>query len=125
MLYKKILFTKLKVAEICEVELPESKAGEVQVRLCVSSVSSGTERANLLGDVNVSVFEKIAFSPKYDIISPAKIIRAHILLPEGKTCDKVLINGKEQSFELQSVGDSIYVDFTIASESLTSMELIF
>lgn len=76
MLYKKILFTKPKVAEICEVEVPKPKAGEVQVRLCVSSISSGTERANLLGDVNVSVFEKsdVAVFPREGGYSSAGIV---------------------------------------------------
>ena len=66
MSYKKIVFTKPKVAEICEYEIAEPQPGEVQVRLAVSSISSGTERANLIGEVNVSVFEKsdVAIFPR-------------------------------------------------------------
>lgn len=51
---KQILFTAPGIAELqdCQVEAPG--ANEVQVRLAVSSISSGTERANLTGDANVS-----------------------------------------------------------------------
>lgn len=76
MSYKKILFTKPKVAEICDYEIAEPNSGEVQVRLAVSSISSGTERANILGDVNVSVFEKsdVAVFPREGGYSSAGII---------------------------------------------------
>lgn len=50
---KQIVFTKPCVAELLEKEIGAPNAGEVQVRLAVSSVSSGTERANLVGDPNV------------------------------------------------------------------------
>ena len=76
MSYKKILFTKPKVAEICDYEIAEPVSGEVQVRLAVSSISCGTERANILGDVNVSVFEKsnVAVFPREGGYSSAGII---------------------------------------------------
>ena len=50
---KQIVFTKPGTAELLEKEVEAPKAGEVQVRLAVSSISSGTERANLIGDPNV------------------------------------------------------------------------
>lgn len=40
MSYKKIVFTKPKVAEIQDYEITEPNADEVQVRLAVSSISS-------------------------------------------------------------------------------------
>ena len=58
MAYKKVIFTKPKTVEISDYEISDPNPGEVQVRLVVSSISSGTERANILGEVNVSVFEK-------------------------------------------------------------------
>lgn len=76
MSYKKILFTKPKVAEICDYEIAEPSVGEVQVRLAVSSISSGTERANIVGEVNVSVFENsdVAIFPREGGYSSAGII---------------------------------------------------
>ncbi len=50
---KQILFTAPAVAETVVKEVAPPASREVQVRLCVSTVSSGTERANLLGDANV------------------------------------------------------------------------
>lgn len=55
---KRILFTSPNVAEVVEDNIPGN--GEVTVKLCVSSISSGTERANLVGSRSVSVSEKEA-----------------------------------------------------------------
>lgn len=51
---KQILFTKPCVAELVETQVGEPKDDEVQVRLAVSSISSGTERANLVGNSNIT-----------------------------------------------------------------------
>lgn len=48
-----IYFTKPCVAELCPGEVPALKDNEVLVKLAVSTVSSGTERANLIGEKNV------------------------------------------------------------------------
>lgn len=50
---KQIAFTKPCVAELVEKEIGMPKDNEVQVRLMISSISSGTERANLIGDPNI------------------------------------------------------------------------
>ena len=50
---KQIVFTKPCVAELVEKEVGAPNADDVQVRLAVSTISSGTERANLIGDPNV------------------------------------------------------------------------
>lgn len=46
---KKIAFTRKNVAEVIEVAEPKIGDGEVLVRLARSTISSGTERANLTG----------------------------------------------------------------------------
>lgn len=50
---KRIYYTAPCVAELLEREIGAPEAGEVQVKLCVSTISSGTERANLIGDANI------------------------------------------------------------------------
>ena len=50
---KRIMFTEPYVAKLVDKELSEPEAGQVQVRIMVSTISSGTERAKLVGDVNV------------------------------------------------------------------------
>ena len=52
---RQIVFTKPCVAELVETEIEAPKANEVQVRLAVSTISSGTERANLVGNPNVAI----------------------------------------------------------------------
>ncbi len=51
---RNILFTGPSVAAVVEDEIGVPKENEVQVRMAVSTISSGTERANLIGDPNVS-----------------------------------------------------------------------
>lgn len=51
---KRIVFTRPNVAELLEFELGEPKENEVQVELVLSTISSGTERANLMGSKTVA-----------------------------------------------------------------------
>lgn len=53
MQYKRIVFTEPNVAKVLVDELDDPQPGEVQVKLMVSSISSGTERANLTGSNTV------------------------------------------------------------------------
>ena len=55
-----IVFTAPNVASVLELPMPSPKAGEVLVRLTRSALSSGTERANLIGvpDGGVGIFAK-------------------------------------------------------------------
>lgn len=51
---KKIVFTSPCVAELLDVKIPEIRADEVLVEIAISTISSGTERANLVGDPNIN-----------------------------------------------------------------------
>lgn len=53
-LNKSIVFTSPGVAELIEEAMPVPGRGEVLVRMAVSTISSGTERANLIGEKNIS-----------------------------------------------------------------------
>ena len=55
---RNIFFTGPSVAAIVEDEIGKPKANEVQVRLAASTISSGTERANLVGEPNVAAGNK-------------------------------------------------------------------
>lgn len=54
MSYKRILFTSPGIAALCDYEPQPLKSGQAMVRLARSAISSGTERANLVGDPNIS-----------------------------------------------------------------------
>ncbi len=83
---------------------------------------TGYEVSNTFVDVRFISKEE---GLRYDLRSLAKHIDAHVLLPEGKTCKKVLVNGKEQTFAINTVGSSVYVDFSTAATACTSMEILF
>lgn len=65
MTQKAIVFTQAYKAELLEEPIPEPGAGEVLVKLAVSTISSGTERANLVGDVNVSIARDASLVPVF------------------------------------------------------------
>ncbi len=62
---------------------------------------------------------------RYDVYSPAKNIHAHILLPKGKSCARLLIDGRDVSFETERVGNSEYVNADTVSCKKVSMEILF
>ncbi len=62
---KLIVFTKPCVAELLDCSIGDPAPGEVQVRLAVSSISSGTERANLVGSKTVAWDKPEAETPMF------------------------------------------------------------
>ena len=74
---KRIVFTKVNTAELLDFEIAAPSAGEVQVELVMSSVSSGTERAGITGSKTVSWNRpeaKEAKFPRYHGYSSAGVI---------------------------------------------------
>ena len=62
---------------------------------------------------------------RYNLKSPAKSIKAHILLPKGGDCARLLVNGAEAQFALSTVGESKYVDFTASpSNGMVDFEIL-
>ena len=94
---KQIVFTKPKVAELLDVPIEDPKAGEVQVRLMWSSISSGTERANLVGELHVSA---------YSILTEVKFPRTM-----GYSSSGVVENVGEGVTEFQ-VGDRVALSWS-------------
>ena len=62
----KIIFTSPKKAEILYSDIPVPSGNQVLVNLQVSTISSGTERANLIGDKNLN-FQKAPTEAQYPI----------------------------------------------------------
>ena len=75
---QQIIFTAPGVAEFLEVPVPVPGKGQVVVRTAVSTVSSGTERANLSGDPNVSPtrITTQAVFPRYPGYSNAGVVES-------------------------------------------------
>jgi hypothetical protein len=62
---------------------------------------------------------------RYDVYSPAKKIQAHILLPKGKKCEKLLVDGSDHCFKTELVGESTYANFTASPNGKISIEILF
>jgi hypothetical protein len=62
---------------------------------------------------------------RYDVYSPARHVAAHVLLPAGRACKTLLLNGKPADFKLCRVGDSVYVDFACEADKMLSVQLLF
>lgn len=85
MTQKSIVFTAPKCAELIEEAVPTPGVGQVLVRLACSTISSGTERANLVGEVNISTARnapETAVFPRRLGYSSAGVVEA---LGEGVT----------------------------------------
>jgi len=53
---KKIVFTKVNTAELLLVQVREPGDTEVVVETVFSTISCGTERANITGNANISIY---------------------------------------------------------------------
>ena len=62
---------------------------------------------------------------RYDIYSPAKSVKAHILLPKGKTCKELIVNSDKKSFATERIEKSEYVNFTVTGSKKISIEILF
>lgn len=76
---KKIVFTKVNTAELLPVQVREPGDTEVVVETVFSTISCGTERANITGDTNISIYSEenppVVF-PRYSGYSSAGIVIA-------------------------------------------------
>ena len=62
---------------------------------------------------------------RYDIYSPANKIHAHILLPKGRSCRKLLLNGNETTFSTETIGGSEYINADCTADGKVSFEILF
>ena len=63
---------------------------------------------------------------RYHLRSPARKIKAHLLVPPGKTPKTLRVNGKETAFTLSTVGESRYVDVTTSpANGVADFEVLY
>lgn len=63
---------------------------------------------------------------RYRLRSPAKSVRAHILLPAGRSARRLLLNGREIPFAVSRVDASVYVDAAVVPENgLADFEVLY
>ena len=85
---KNIIFTSPCVAELIDLDLPVCGDNEVIVKLEVSTISAGTERANLVGDPNVSPTKSVVFPRQVGYSSSG------IICQVGKNVSKLQIGDR-------------------------------
>ena len=101
---------------------------EFSPRWCVTPYSelryvTGYEMTKKCVDVRYIVRSR---GLRCNVKSPAKKIIAHILLPEGKTPESLVVNGEKTPFKISTVGESRYVDATVApKDGVADFELSF
>ncbi len=83
---------------------------------------TGYEVTGAMVDVRYILTEQ---GMRYDVISPARELCAHILMPKGKNCTILLVDGKAMPFETERVGESVYVNFDVCPDKKVSIEIIF
>ena len=78
MSFQRIVFTEPYTAKLLEYEPTEPVNDQVKVKLVYSAISSGTERANLVGDLNISWtnYYETAVFPRYAGYSSSGIVEA-------------------------------------------------
>jgi len=62
---KQIVFTKVNTAELLDVESQTLGKNQVRVKTMFSTISNGTEKANISGDANVSLGAAATVFPRY------------------------------------------------------------
>lgn len=89
---KQIVFTEVNTAKLKETELPPLPPDGVMVKTAVSTISAGTERANITGDPNVSVGNGDVPFPRYSGYNSAgEVIAVGPSVRSVKVGDRVVV----------------------------------
>lgn len=97
---RSIIFTEAYKAELLETNEREVGPDDVLVRMIVSSISSGTERANLIGDPNINILDNnpVAKFPRTVGYSSAGIIeKIGNNVTDVKIGDRVAMTGSKHT----------------------------
>ena len=68
---------------------------------------------------------RTATGMRYRLESPARRIRAHVLLPEGKEAAELFVNGAPTPFAVSRVDASRYLDCEVAADGLADFEILY
>ncbi|MBR5586392.1 MAG: zinc-binding dehydrogenase [Clostridia bacterium] len=121
MSYRQIVFTELNKAELLEVPEREIKDNEVLVKTIVSTISCGTEKANITGDLNVAFDlppQEEAVFPRYAGYSTSGIVeKVGKDVKSVKTGDRVAMWWSvHKSYNIMSENRIVKLDGSISFE---------
>ena len=115
-----IVFTGINKAELIDKELPPMKAHDVRVRTAVSTVSAGTERANITGDPNVNPngASEVTFPRTVGYSSTGTVIEIGSEVTGVKVGDPVVVFwGKHQSINQVDEGQVVKLGEGVSLEA--------
>ena len=107
---KSIIFIAPYVAELAGEEIPAPDTGCVQVKLVRSAISSGTERANLIGDPNVGIYSgpSVTFPRRCGYSSAGIVTAVGKGVTDLRPGDRVVIGGSVHSQYVNMGRNSVY-----------------
>lgn len=108
---KQIVFTKPGIAELLDATVMDPKPGEVQVRLAWSSISSGTERANLVGEMQVSayhVLDTVRFPRTMGYSSSGVVEKVGEGVSHVKAGDRVALSWSKHASLINMPAENVY-----------------
>ena len=139
---KQIVFTEINTAKLLEKELPELSSHSVMVKTAVSTVSAGTERANITGDPNVNATGKpsVSFPRASGYSSAGEVIAVGSEVRSVKIGDRVVVfwglhreinvvdektvvKIEESSVSFESAAMSFITSFSMAAIRKTRLEI--
>lgn len=123
---KQIVFTKVNTAELLETELRPLKENEVKVKTLFHTMSNGTEKANITGEPNISIYSEenspVVF-PRYCGYSSAGIVEeVGSGVEHLKAGDKVAMSwSKYSAYNILSAGSVVKIEDERVSMAEASM----
>lgn len=120
---KQIVFTKPNTAELIDVPDEAPGEGQVLVKTEYTAVSAGTERANIIGDQNVSVLQKnmpVEFPRTSGYCGVGKVVKLGSGVTKLKVGDRVIICfGKHKEYNVMPE-TAVKID-----NSLDALDVVF
>ena len=127
---KQIIFTAANVAELMDVTIDDPKDDEIMVKLEYTTISAGTERANLVGDLNINASapckDPVAHFPRTVGYSGAGVVyKVGKDVKTFKVGDRVVaFNGKHASYWNYKENNLVKISSNDISFSEASMTYI-
>lgn len=120
MICKQIVFTEKNKADLLDVEVNEPGFGEVMVQTVVSTISCGTERANITGNPNVDASAKssVAFPRMSGYSSSGVVVKKGDGVESVGIGDRVaVIWGNHKEYNIVPEANVIKIDDDISFET--------
>ena len=124
MIAKKIIFPRANEAELVDVEVQEPASGEVLVKTVISSVSPGTERANIIGNDSVAGAKapEVKFPRSVGYSSAGEVVAVGEGVQEFSVGDRVIVfHGKHISYNLAKTKNVVKIDDDVSYEDAAAV----